>query len=83
MSGAAIVLFAAAALYIPKAVEEIANALLGIWVAVSPWVLGFAANRDVTTNAILVGVLTALLAIWAAEFGHNAGNWHNNNRHPA
>ena len=37
ISSAAIMLFAAAALYIPKAVEEIANALLGVWVAVSPW----------------------------------------------
>jgi hypothetical protein len=73
MSGAAIVLFAAAALYLPKAVEEIANALLGVSVAVSPWVLGFAANRDATTNAIFVGVLVALLAIWAAEFGRNVG----------
>lgn len=83
ISGAAIVLFAAFALYLPKAVEEIANALLGIWVAVSPWVIGFAANRDVTTNALLVGVLVALLAIWAAEFGHNIGKWHNNYGHPA
>jgi len=83
ISGAAIVLFAAIALYIPKVVEEIANALLGIWVAVSPWVIGFAASRDVTTNTLLVGVLVALLAIWAAEFGHHAGKWHNNKRHPA
>jgi hypothetical protein len=83
ISGAAIVLFAAFALYIPKAAEEIVNALLGVWVAVSPWVLGFAANRDVTTNAIFVGVLVALLAIWAAEFGHKVGKWHNHNRHPA
>jgi len=83
ISGAAIVLFAAIALYKPKAVEEIANALLGVWVAVSPWVLGFAANRDITTNAILVGVLTALLAIWTAKLGHHKGTWHNNRQHPA
>lgn len=83
ISGAAIVLFAAVALYIPKAVDEIANALLGIGVAVSPWVLGFAANRDVTTNALLVGALVALLAIWAAKFGHHVEKWDNNNRHPA
>jgi hypothetical protein len=83
ISGAAIVLLAAVALSIPKAVEEIANTLIGIWVAVSPWVLGFAANRDVTTNAVSVGVLVALLAIWAGEFSHNIGKWSNNNRHPA
>lgn len=83
ISGAAIVLFAAIALYIPQAVEEIANVLLGVWVAASPWVLEFAANRNITTNALLVGVFVALLAIWAAKFGHNVGKWDNNNRHPA
>lgn len=83
ISGAAIVLVAAIALYSPKAVEEIANALLGIWVAVSPWVLGFAANRDVTTNALFIGVLATLLAIWAAEFGHHVGKRHDDNRHTA
>lgn len=83
ISGAAIVLFAAVALYMPKAVEEIANALLGVWVAVSPWIIGFAANRDVTTNAVVVGVLVALLAIWAAKSGANVEKWHGNNRHPA
>lgn len=83
ISGAAIALLAAIALPIPKAVEEIANALLGVWVGVSPWVIGFSANRDVTTNAIFVGILVALLAVWAAEFGHDIRKWHNNNRHPA
>jgi hypothetical protein len=83
ISGAAIALLAAIALSIPKAVEEIVNALLGVWVSVSPWVLGFSANRDVTTNAIFVGILVALLAVWAAEFGHDMRKWHKNNRHPA
>jgi hypothetical protein len=54
-------LFAAFALYIPKAVEEIANPLLGVSVAVSPWVLEFATKRDATTNAIFVGVLSHCL----------------------
>jgi hypothetical protein len=83
ISSAAIVLFAILALTIPKAAEEIANALLGIWVAVSPWVIGFAANKDATINAIFVGLLVLLLAIWAAEFGSNVENWRNNDRHPA
>lgn len=80
ISGAAIVLVAAIDLYSPKAVEEIANALLGISVAVSPWLFGFAANRDSTANALFVGVLAALLAIWAAKFGHYVGKRHDDNR---
>ena len=34
--------------------------LLGVWLLVSPWVLGFAANTTPTANAALVGL--ALLA---------------------
>lgn len=63
--GAAIVLFAAVAMYIPKVWEEALNILLGAWVAISPWVLAFTSNRDVTTNAVVIGSLVTLLAIWA------------------
>lgn len=83
ISGVAIMLFAALTLSIPKAVGQIANPLLGIWVAVSPWLIGFAATKDATTNAVLVGVLVALLAIWSTEFGQNVGKWHDDHKHPA
>lgn len=63
--GAAVVLFAAVAMYMPKIWEEGINILLGAWVAVSPWVLAFTSNRDVTTNAVVVGSLVTLLAVWA------------------
>jgi hypothetical protein len=37
--------------------------LLGLWIAASPWVLGFDAARGIPTwNAVVVGVLIALLA---------------------
>jgi len=65
VAGAGIVLFAAVAYMMPKAWEEAVNILLGAWVAVSPWVLGFTANKDVTTNSIVIGSLVTLLAIWA------------------
>jgi hypothetical protein len=56
IAGVAIMLFAAA-LYIPKAVEEIANVLLGVWVAVSPLVLECAADRDArATRSLLAAV---------------------------
>jgi hypothetical protein len=78
--GAAIVLFAAVAVSISKAWEEVINALLGMWVAVSPWVLGFASSRDVTTNAVAVGALVALLAIWAMALARDSRKrWRSDN----
>lgn len=75
--GAAIVLLAGAAMYVPKAWEEGANILFGAWVAVSPWALGFASSRDVTTNAVVVGSIVALLAIWAmAQDPALRKHWH-------
>jgi hypothetical protein len=63
--GAAIVLFAALAVYMPRIWEEGLNVVLGIWTIISPWVLGFASYRNVTTNAVIVGVLVTALAAWA------------------
>lgn len=75
--GAAIVLLAAVAMYMPKAWEEGLNILLGAWVAISPWVLGFTANEEVTTNAVVVGSLVTVLAIWAmAQDPELRKHWH-------
>ncbi len=46
--------------------EEWVNALLGVWLVVSPWITGYAAVAAATWNHVVVGVLTAALAIWAA-----------------
>lgn len=63
--GAAIVVFAAIAVYMPKAWEEGINVLLGVGLLASPWALGFASQSNPTTNAVIVGVLVAGLALWA------------------
>lgn len=63
--GAMIALLAAVSMYMPKAWEEGLNILLGAWVAISPWVLGFTSNQEVTTNAVVVGSIVTLFAIWA------------------
>lgn len=41
------------------------NALFGIWVLVSPFILGFA-GMGALWNGIIVGIVVAVLAIWAA-----------------
>lgn len=44
--------------------EEWINLILGIWLFVSPWVLGFAGNTVAAWDSFLVGVAIVLVAIW-------------------
>jgi hypothetical protein len=42
--------------------EEWINLLLGAWLFISPWVLGFSGNATISWNAWIVGVLIFLIA---------------------
>jgi hypothetical protein len=42
------------------------NCLIGIWVLISPWVIGFARNHPATTNNVIIGIIIAILAFWSA-----------------
>lgn len=44
--------------------QEWLNMTLGIWLFVSPWVLGFHASTALRWNAVITGVLVAALAAW-------------------
>jgi hypothetical protein len=63
--GAGIMLFALIAAYMPKAWEEIINTLFGVWLVVSPFVLGFSASTEVALHTVVVGILATAFAIWA------------------
>jgi len=41
-----------------------ANGILGVWLIVSPWILGFAAMTAAVWNHVIVGLLIAALALW-------------------
>jgi len=45
--------------------EEWANLMLGLWLIVSPWLLGFAANVNAMWTHVVVGVLVAVISAWA------------------
>ncbi len=45
--------------------EEWVNALLGVWLVISPWILGYAAVAAAMWNHVIVGIVCAALAIWA------------------
>lgn len=64
ISGAVIAAIAVAALFQLQQWEEWTNVVVGLWVAVSPWVLGFTGLTAATSNAVIVGILAVCLAGW-------------------
>ncbi len=42
------------------------NALLGIWVGISPWVFGYSGNTGGTVSAVIIGA--AILVLGAIRF---------------
>lgn len=55
-----------------------ANALLGVWLVVAPWVLGYSSLMHPTWNDVIVGILVIVLGVWSALSTHgtftNANN---------
>lgn len=65
LAGALTMVFAAYAVYLPRVWEEWINMGFGVWLIVSPWVLGFAVQTAVAMNTVIVGIVVAMMATWA------------------
>lgn len=63
--GVPLVIIAGAAASAWLAWEEWTNAVLGAWLLISPWVLGYSASPGLMWNAVITGVLIILFAGWA------------------
>lgn len=63
--GAVTMVFAAYAVYLPRAWEEWINMCFGVWMIISPWLLGFATHTAVAMNTVVVGVVVTAMATWA------------------
>lgn len=63
--GGAIAVLAAIDMDLPARWEEWSLAALGLWLAVSPWLLGFAGDRVVAGAMIASGVIVVVFALWA------------------
>lgn len=63
------------ALFQVRAWEEWASFAIGIWLAISPWVLRFNSIANATWNAVIVGVAVAALALWALGTDRDIGGW--------
>lgn len=66
--GLVIVVVSAAALILFTPWQEWANAIIGLWLLVSPWVMGFAGTENAAAlwNHLLVGLVVGGLALWDA-----------------
>jgi len=73
--GAAIVVFAGLAMYVPRAWEEALNIILGACLITSPWALGFADLPTPARNAVLTGVLVIAFGIWAMQRDTTLQRW--------
>ena len=80
--GAAIVLFAGIAVYMPKAWEEAVNIILGVCLLVSPWVLAFTEHAAATANAAVIGILVVALGVWAMVRDTDLQKWRGQHRGP-
>lgn len=64
VAGAVIAILAAFELYKTYFWAVVVNLLLGIWVAISPWVMKVASDRELMWNELIVGVAVIVLALW-------------------
>jgi SPW repeat len=55
--------------------QEWASFALGLWLAVSPWLAGYADNEAATANAVFLGLALALAAHFDASCELNAAEW--------
>jgi hypothetical protein len=49
------------------------EAVIGLWLIASPWLLQFSLNRVLTWNAVIAGLLLVVLSVAAVREGHKSG----------
>ena len=69
-----VLLLAAAlgAIFLPRPWEEWTESVLGLWLVVSPWLIGYSGVEGAKADAILSGLVILTLALWALQ---DEGNW--------
>jgi hypothetical protein len=69
--GVVVAVLSAAALWQFQKWEEWLSAVLGAWLVVSPWILGFGVGHVATWNQVIVGFLGGVLAFWSGVTEHD------------
>lgn len=62
--GIIVAVFSIAALVKTQLWEEWINLLAGIWIFISPWVLRYTTTPQALGNALVIGALVFILAVW-------------------
>ena len=73
--GLALVATALGAILVPRAWEEWTEAVLGLWLIVSPWALGFRTDVNARQAAVVTGVVIAVLALWTLATDKDYRAW--------
>jgi hypothetical protein len=71
--GVIVAVLALLAIFVYQKWEEWVNAAIGVWIFVSPWVLGAATNPTILWNSLIVGALLVILALWSVSLEHGSG----------
>lgn len=62
--GIAVAVVAIIALSMPQLWEEWVNLILGVWLIIAPWVVGFSNMSTPTWNSVILGIIVALVNLW-------------------
>jgi hypothetical protein len=65
--GVGVMVFSAIALARPRMWEEQVNIVLGLWLVLAPFLLGFTTETAALVNHIIVGLLILADAMWAVQ----------------
>jgi hypothetical protein len=71
--GGIIAVMALMALFAFQTWEDVVSGLLGAWLVISPWVLGFTGSDAAVLTHVLAGIAVIVLAIWSTN-EHGAGH---------
>ena len=73
--GVALIAAALGAIFVPRVWEEWTEGVLGVWLFVSPAVLGFSASRGALLSAVVAGIVIVALAIWTLLTDKDYSAW--------
>lgn len=75
ITGVVLMAVALGAIFEPRAWEEWTQALIGLFLIASPWLLGFDDRQAVMRNAVITGIAVVALAAWTLLTDKDHGTW--------
>ena len=73
--GVLLIAAALGAIFLPRAWEEWTEAALGLFMVVSPWLLGFATMQAAMISAVVTGLVVLALALWVLTTDKEYSGW--------